>query len=221
MSGLLVAVVVVSGMGCRSPSRRLSDEPEVPPSELAAMPDEDEPTGPSDQVAIPMPEYPAPERGKLVGVSAGPHSLDGAWPVRAGICADPPLLIVEASERGMGTVILLSLPPEGERITAYPVETAESGLPSPPGSRVGVQLLRDGVWQFRATGGEVEVSSFAHQVSARFAVTLREVVSEATVQFAGALQVEPLVPLPEGYCGMAAQHADSVTVPGGAGMPRQ
>jgi hypothetical protein len=101
------------------------------------------------------------------------------------------------------------------------VAATEHGLPPAPGSRIGVQRLREGVWQFRATEGGVEVSDFSDQVSARFALTLREVVSEATVKFAGTFEVKPLVPLPEAYCTMAAQYADSVLVTGGLGIPVQ
>jgi hypothetical protein len=176
--------------------------------ESADFLDEDAPVPPLE-----MPDYPVQQRGRLVGRAAGPYEIDGAWEARAGICEDPPMLQVVAQEPGTGTLVLLQLPPEGERVTSYPVALIETGFPEAPASQIGVQLfVGRNSYAFQAMEGDVEVYAFGERVSGRYAVSLREIGSGDTALYAGVFHAVPIEPIPEEQC-LAAKEAAQQAAP--------
>jgi len=153
-----------------------------------------------------MPPWPDAGRGQLAVAAAGPAGtpeLRGAWRAEAGTCARPPMLQLVAQEPGMGTIVLLALPPTNP-VTRYPVAIVGAGLPDPPAAQVGVNLFRSlGTYAYQAAEGEVEVYALDRVVSGRFAVTLREINSNARVKYAGAFREVPVKELDPAQCAMA------------------
>jgi hypothetical protein len=120
------------------------------------------------------------------------------------------MLQVVAQEPGTGTIVLLALPPEGSRVTRYPVTTVSVGLPAPPAAQIGVQMFRPtGSRAYQAAEGEVEVYAFDRVVSGRFAVTLREINTNRRKQYAGSFREVPVRALDPAKCAMADSVAAS------------
>ncbi len=159
-----------------------------------------------------MPSYPEPARGKLAVHSAGPAGsieIRGEWPSEAGRCTNPGMLMVVAQEPGTGTIVLLQLPP-GQQETRYPVTTVTSGFPSPPAAQVGVNLFRPtGQFSYQAAEGEVDLYALNRVASGRFAVTLREINSDARIRYAGAFREVPVKELDPAKCAGADSVAAS------------
>jgi hypothetical protein len=183
---------------CGEASEERADEPTPVVSETTAEQGEQEPM-PFD--SLPMPDFPEPRRGHLVAKGAGTYMLDGAWEAIARKCDDPPMMQVLAQQPGFGTIVLLQLPPEGERLTDYPVTIVEQGIPDPPASQVGVQVFQGGsVATFQAMEGGVTVFGYGQLISGQFAVVLREVSTEELQKYAGTFQSVPIEAIPEDDC---------------------
>jgi hypothetical protein len=158
-----------------------------------------------------MPEYPDPQRGRLVARSAGLYELGGAWEARAGICEDPAMLELVAEQPGIGTLVLLQLPPAEERVTRYPVAIVESGPPQPPASQVGVQVFKaSNAHAFQALEGDVEVYAFGERISGRYAVTLREISSDDRAMTAGVFEAVGIERLPDEQCQAVKEQYEAV-----------
>lgn len=143
--------------------------------------------------SLPMPAFPEPQRGRLVVRGAGPYMLDGAWPAVARMCDDPAMMQVIAQEPGIGTLVLLQLPPDGQRLADYPVTIVEQGAPVAPASQVGVQLFQGGAASaFQGMEGQVSVYDFGSRVSGRFAVILRDISSGDRQKYAGVFESVPI-----------------------------
>jgi len=160
---------------------------------------------PSDTV-VAMPAFPRAARGRLAALNAGVRGtpeIKGEWPAEAGTCDQPPMLQLVAQQPGMGTIILLALPP-ANRLTRYPVTIAPGGLPTLPAAQVGVNLFRSlGTFAYQAADGEVLVYALDRVVSGRFAVTLREINTNVRVKYAGTFREVPVKPLDAEQCAMA------------------
>jgi hypothetical protein len=154
-----------------------------------------------------MPDFPAQQRGRMVAVSIGApggEEMDGSWEAGAAMCEDPPMMQVMAGEPGIGTLVLLQLPPAAERVGRYPIVITESGAPPAPAAQIGIQLFRDPAsYAYQAMDGEVEVYGYGDRVSARFAATMREIQSNDTVMYAGVFHGVTLQPLPVEQCAAA------------------
>ncbi len=188
-----VALLLTATVGC-------GEQPEDTPPEVVV---EEEPVRPQAVPieSIPMPEPPEPRRRFLVALSAGPQDLSGAWEARAAICEDLGVLQVLAETPGFGTLVLFRLPTAGDRVGVYPITYAETGAPEPPASQIGVQLFREGsAFAYQGDDGEVELTAVDERATGRFAVTLREIMSDERVRFAGVFDRIPITPLPEEQC---------------------
>ena len=165
-----------------------------------AAPEED----PASPQALEMPDFPAQQRGRMVAASVGApggEEMDGSWEAGAAMCEDPPMMQVMAGEPGIGTLVLLQLPPANERVGRYPIVIVESGAPEPPAAQIGVQLFRGPAsYAYQAMDGEVEVYGYGDRLSARFAATMREIQSNDTVMYAGVVHGVTLQPLPVEQC---------------------
>lgn len=152
----------------------------------------------------PMPPHPVAARGRLAVQSAGgPREIKGDWAAEAGICTTPSMMLVVAQVQGMGTVVKLSLP-DTNRVTSYPVTTVASGFPSPPAAQVGVQVFRpDGPVSYQGAEGSVEIDAFEKLVSGRFTVTLRQINTNARIQYAGAFREIPVKQADQAHCAVA------------------
>jgi hypothetical protein len=116
---------------------------------------------------------------------------------------------VVAQEPGAGTIVLLQLPPENP-VTRYPVTTVTQGFPQPPAAQVGVNLFRPtGQFSYQAAEGDVELYVLGRVASGRFAVTLREINSNARVRYAGAFREIPVKELDPAKCAGADSVAAS------------
>jgi len=151
--------------------------------------------------SLPMPEVPEPRRGYLVATGAGMYALDGAWEAQAQMCEDPPMLEVLAEQPGIGTLVLLQLPSDGERLTDYPVALVEQGAPDPPASQIGVQTFQQGgAHGFQAMEGSVSVYGFDERISGRFTVILREISSNDLEKYAGVFHGIPVAHMSDAEC---------------------
>jgi hypothetical protein len=170
-----------------------AEEPAEEPTPVAVDQPEEDPI-PFD--SLPMPDFPEPQRGRLVVRGAGSYMLDGAWEAVARMCDDPPMMQVVAQEPGIGTLVLLQLPPESGRLTDYPVTIVEQGAPPAPASQVGVQIFQGGAASaFQAMEGQVSVYGFDDRISGRFAVILREISSGDGQKYAGVFENVPIEPI--------------------------
>lgn len=157
----------------------------------------------SSEVAdtLTMPDIPDARRGYLVARGAGPYELDGAWEAQTGTCDDPPMIEVIGRQPGMGVLVLLQLPAAGERVTSYPVTIVEEGAPTPPASQIAVQLLEGSTGRaFQGMEGSIDVYRYDDRVSARFAVSLREIASDDLQKYAGVFHEIRVKPLPQEQC---------------------
>lgn len=187
---VIAAIAVACGEPAEEPAEEttpvLSDQPEEDPI-------------PFD--SLPMPDFPEPQRGRLVVRGAGSYMLDGAWPAAARMCDDPPMMQIVAQEPGIGTLVLLQLPPASRRLTDYPVTIVEQGAPTAPASQVGVQLFQGGAASaFQAMEGQVSIHSFGDQISGEFAVILREIASGDGQKYAGVFERVPIEQIPVEDC---------------------
>lgn len=151
--------------------------------------------------SIPMPDYPAARRGRLVAVSAGAVDLSGSWLGRAATCDDIGVLQILAEEPGRGTLILVQMPAT-DRLTTYPITVVEEGLPAAPAAQVGVQILGEtGNYAFQGAEGDVYLDSLVNgELSGRIATTLREISSDERSRYAGVFSRIPVAPLAQEYC---------------------
>lgn len=151
--------------------------------------------------AVVLPEYPTGQRGRLVAINTGEFALGGVWEVRGGLCSEPAMLQLMATESGMGTLILLRLPDSGSRLGSYPVTFADSGLPPPPAAQIVVQRHEDdGVKAFQADSGVVEVTEWGDRVSGRLRAVLREINWKDRVGYAAAFRGITVTPLEPERC---------------------
>jgi hypothetical protein len=139
--------------------------------------------------AVVLPEYPRDQRGRLAAVNTGAFELGGSWEARAGLCSDPDMLQLIATESGMGTLILLQLPDTGSRLGSYPVTFVDSGFPFPPAAQIAVQVQEDdGVKAFQADSGAVELTEWGDRVSGRLRAVLREINWQDRAGYAAAFR---------------------------------
>ncbi len=134
---MMLLVIGSIAVACGEPAEEQTEEPTP---FLSDQPEED----PIPFDSLPMPDFPEPQRGRLVARGAGSYMLDGAWAAVARMCDDPPMMQVIAQEPGIGILVLLQLPPENQRLTDYPVTIVEHGAPPAPASQIGVQLFQGG-----------------------------------------------------------------------------
>lgn len=196
----VVTFLAIGGfaIACGEASEEQVDEPTPTVAETPAGEVEQEPV-PSDSFT--MPDFPEARRGYLVAAGAGRYTLDGAWEATARMCNDPPMMQLLAQQPGIGTLVLLQLPQENERLTDYPVTIVERGAPAAPASQIGVQVFQRGnVSTFQALEGEVTVFGFGQRISGQFAVTLREITTEELQKYAGTFQSVPIEEIPEDDC---------------------
>ena len=213
----LPTVLLISGFAlasaCGGESRDDEEAPSLTEMLQNNMLDEDPPPPES----LEMPDFPPQQRGRLVAASAGApggEEINGSWEADAAMCEDPPMMQVMAGEPGIGTLVLLQLPPAGERVAHYPIVIVDSGPPPAPAAQVGVQLFRGPAsYAYQAMEGEVEVYSFGDRVSARFAVRLRDIQSDDTVLYAGVFHGVGLEPLPLEQCQDAKAALEELDVP--------
>lgn len=186
---LLLAAGLTVGCGDRAEENQAEPTPVVPR----------ETDVPFD--SLPMPAVPEPRRGYLVATGAGMYALDGAWEAQAQMCEDPPMLEVLAEQPGIGTLVLLQLPSDGERLTDYPVAIVEQGAPDPPASQIGVQTFQQGgAHGFQAMEGSVSVYGFDERISGRFTVILREISSNDLQKYAGVFHGIPVAHMSDAEC---------------------
>jgi len=157
-----------------------------------------------------MPSYPEAVGGRLVVQSAGvpgTQPIAREWAAQAGVCEAPPMLQIKGEEAGAGgTLVLLALPEN--KITSYPVTLVAQGLPTPPAAQVGVQVYtKTGSFAYQAQDGGVDVYAFGKTVSGRFAVTLREINSNARLRYVGTFREVPVAQLGAAFCAPAAAGA--------------
>jgi hypothetical protein len=197
---LLLAIILVTACGDSAEeeaAEQAAEQAEVASTTADEQPNEE----PVPFDSLPMPDFPEPQRGRLVAVGAGSYDLDGAWPAVARMCEDPPMMQVIAQEPGIGALVLLQLPEAGQRLTDYPVSIVEEGAPDPPASQVGVQLFLSGAASaFQAMEGQVSVFEFEERISGRFAVILREIGSGDGQKYAGVFQGISIEQIPEEDC---------------------
>ncbi len=157
----------------------------------------------------PMPEYPSARRGHLVVVTAGgTDTIQGNWPASAQVCQEPPALLVRAESPDVGFVVLLHRTAEDTIPRVYRVAATDSGFPIPPAAQVGVQQVTErGVSGFRGVFGTVELEALEPRAAGRIAVTLRELESSESRQFAAVFAELPVQP---------ARPEDCETLRGGA-----
>lgn len=203
---LVIGALVAVAIACRGDER----QPGATPIQTEAQPT------PSDSIR--MPTYPEPRRGYLVARSAGVYDLDGQWPARAGMCEDLGIMEVLAQQPGVGTIVLLRLPPQAQRLTTYPITIVDSGAPAPPAAQIGVQLFQGAnAYAFQGLQGQVLLTGMSDRVSGRYQVTLREISSDDLAKYAGVFESVMLEQLPAEQCEEWRQSLlpyDSV-VPGG------
>ncbi len=186
---LLFAAAVTVGCGDRADESQAEPTPVVP--QAADIPFD----------SLPMPDVPEPRRGYLVARGAGMYELDGAWEAQAQMCEDPAMLEVLAEQPGIGTLVLLQLPPADARLTDYPVAIVEQGAPDPPASQIGVQTFqRGGAHGFQAMEGSVSVYGLDERISGRFTVILREISSNDLQKYAGVFHGVPVAHMSEAEC---------------------
>jgi hypothetical protein len=144
----------------------------------------------------------------LVTLTAGDVSIDGEWEAHAGICGADRLVEVYAGEPGTGAAMVLRLP-QGDPVGRYAVSAADTAAPEALGARIGVQLFRDReALGLQAIDGEFDVTTFGETMSARFAVTLREVQSTLHLRYVGVLDGVTVAVFPESYCEELRFHWD-------------
>lgn len=184
VGGLLTLVVACS-----------ADERQLPPPQAQA-------TGqPTTADSITMPAFPEPRRGYLVARSAGLHDLSGAWTARAELCEDQAVMAVLAQQPGVGTVVLLRLPPPAQRLATYPITHVDSGAPTPPAAQIGVQRFEGAsAYAFQGLEGQVVLTAMGDRVSGRYQVTLREITSKDLAKYAGVFESITLDTLPAAQC---------------------
>lgn len=184
MGGLLTLVFACS-----------ADERQPPPPQAQAT---GQPTTPDSMI---MPPFPEPRRGYLVARSAGLHDLSGAWTARAGLCEDPAVMEVLAQQPGVGTIVLLRLPPPTQRLATYPITDVDSGAPIPPAAQIGVQRFEGAsAYAFQGLEGQVVLTAMGDRVSGRYQVTLREITSKDLAKYAGVFESVMLDTLPAEQC---------------------
>jgi hypothetical protein len=203
---ILVTCLLASACG----GDRDEPQPDPAPDSVAAALDE----APLPFDSIPMPDYPAPRRGRLVAVSAGPVELAGSWPAQAGICNAIGVLQVLAEAPGRGTLMLFQMP-EDERVGTYPIMIVDSGAPVPPVAQVGVQVMTDGgTFGFQGDEGEIHLDTLDRDAATgRLEVTLREITSNDRVRYAGIFSRIPVTALPPAYCDEMASAMTAQTSP--------
>ncbi len=183
VSGSLVVVALACG----------GERQSAPP----AVQVQGEPT-PGD--SIQMPSYPEARRGYLVARSAGAYDLNGQWPARAVVCEDPPVMEILSQQPGVGTIAVLRLPEQAQRLTSYPIAIVDSGTPVPPAAQMGVVLQGTSAYAFQGLEGQVQLTSISDRVSGRFQVTLREITSDDLAKYAGVFETVPLVQMSAEQC---------------------
>lgn len=185
----LLAAALTVGCGDRADESQAEPTPVIPRD--SAVPID----------SLPMPDVPEPRRGYLVAAGAGVYALDGAWEAQAQMCEDPPMLEVLAEQPGIGTLVLLQLPPADARLTDYPVAMVEQGAPDPPASQIGVQTFQHGgAHGFQAMEGSVSIYGFDERISGRFTVVLREISSNDLQKYAGVFHGIPVAHMSEAEC---------------------
>ncbi len=158
-----------------------------------------------DTALPPMPAYPKAEHGELAVEAVGDLAEKMGWPARAGRCRRPPMLEVLAQDPTQGLLVLLELPDSGEVTGTYPVSFSQSGLPTAPAAQLALERLdpKGGPGTYQALDGTVELSQLDVVASGRFAVTLRNLRTEAQSQVAGTFQGLPIVELDSASCARA------------------
>jgi hypothetical protein len=186
VTGSLLALVLACG----------GDEEQPPPRPAPAV------GQPTVSDSIVMPAFPVPRRGYLVARSTGLYDLSGEWPARAAMCDDPAIMQILAQQPGMGTIVLLRLPPPPERLAIYPITMADSGAPPPsPAAQIGVQLFEGAnAYAFQGLEGQIVLTGVSDRVSGRYQVTLREINSDGLAKYAGVFESVMLEPLPAEQC---------------------
>ena len=213
----LPTMLLISGLAFASACAGESQDDEEVPSlnEMRQNDVLDEDPLPAEPLE--MPDFPTQQRGRMVAASSGApggEEMDGSWEAGAAMCEDPPMMQVMAGEPGIGTLVLLQLPPADERVARYPIVIVDSGLPPTPAAQIGVQLFRGPAsYAYQAMEGEVEVYGYGDRVSARFAVRLREIQSGDTVLYAGVLHGVGLQPLPVEQCEAAKAALEELDAP--------
>lgn len=136
-----------------------------------------------------------------MAASAGEFDLGGSWPVEAGVCEQPSMLLLLVREHRFGTVVLLVLPPPGRRVTRYPVTLPDTMFPQPPAAHMGAHLLtEDRVFTFLPDSGSIELEAFGERVTGRIRVMLRENSFGAPVGYAAVFEAAPVAQLSAEQC---------------------
>ena len=213
----LLTVLLISGLALASACAGESQDDEEAPSLNEMLRNNTLDEEPLPPEPLEMPDFPAQQRGRMVAVSTGApggEEINGSWEAGAAMCEDPPMMQVMGGEPGIGTLVLLQLPPAGERMARYPIVIVDSGPPPAPAAQIGVQLFRGPAsYAYQAMEGEVEVYGYGDRVSARFAVSLREIQSNDTVLYAGVFHGVGLQPLPLEQCQAAKAALEELDVP--------
>ena len=172
-----------------------------------------------DTALPPMPDYPKAEHGELRVEAVGDLGEKIGWPARAGRCRQPPMLQILAQDPTQGLLVLLELPDSGEVTGTYPVSFSQGGLPTAPAAQLALERLdpKAGPGTYQALDGSVELSQLDAEASGRFAVTLRNLSTDAQSQIAGSFQGLPVVELDSARCARAlptdSAKADSAKKP--------
>jgi hypothetical protein len=152
-----------------------------------------------------MPPFPEGRGGRLVTASAGRDTLAGSWPVRAGVCAEPPSVQVMSETGEVGTMLLLLLPDSGAATTEYPIHRSDTALGSGE-ARLAVQLFRasrPAAYEVRRGVATLERLG-RRRADGRFTATLRNVTTRDSVFYAGVFRDVPVDSLPPELCATAA-----------------
>jgi len=172
-----------------------------------------------DTTLPPMPDYPKAEHGELTVEAVGDLAEKIGWPARAGRCRQPAMLQVLAQDPTQGLLVLLELPDSGEVTGTYPVSFTQEGLPTAPAAQLALERLdpKAGPGTYQALDGTVELSQLDAEASGRFAVTLRNLSTDAQSQIAGTFQGLPVIELDSVRCARAlpkdTSKADSAKKP--------
>jgi len=213
----LLTVLMISGLALATACGGESQDEEEAPSLTEMLQDNTLAEEPLPPEPLEMPDFPAQQRGRMVAASAGApggEEIDGSWEAGAAMCEDPPMMQVMAGAPGIGTLVLLQLPPAEERVGRYPIVIVDSGPPPTPAAQIGVQLFRGPAsYAYQAMEGQVEVYGYGDRVSARFAVSLREIRSNDTVLYAGVFHGVSLEPLPLEQCEAAKAALEELDAP--------
>ncbi len=196
-------------VGCAGASREADD---------AAAANAESESG-SDTVTLTMPDYPAPEAGRLTAWSTAlqeEHRFVGNWAAEAVRCREPTVVQIIARGDSLGTVVFIGPSTDGDIVGEYRVVEGRRGVPDTSSARVAVQAYGGGPRPqgYRAVGGVVEVKRADGIIEGNLAVELLQDRFPATILLAASFEA-PLRNAPAGWCSVFEPTPEPVPVRSG------